>query len=93
MAPGPWVLIVNDIDQTRFRPTVGVWRQRFIDLRIPGLQDLPKPGRESKLDLDRVRKVLTEVVQPPIGRKRWSCRTMGRHAGLSKATVQRLGGQ
>jgi transposase len=69
---------------------VGVWRQRFIDLRIPGLQDLPKPGRESKLDLNRVRQVLTEVVQPPAGRKRWSCRSMARHAGLSKATVQRL---
>jgi transposase len=72
------------------RPTVGLWRQRFIDLRLPGLADLPKPGRESKLDPQRVRRVLTEVVRPPEGRKRWSCRSMARHAGLSKATVQRL---
>jgi transposase len=38
----------------------------------------------------RVRKVLTEVVQPPKGRARWSCRSMARHSGLSPSTVQRL---
>jgi len=54
------------------------------------------PEREKKLlyfvavDGARVRKVLTEVVQPPKGRARWSCRSMARHSGLSPSTVQRL---
>ena len=34
--------------------------------------------------------VVTEVTRPPKGRKRWSVRSMGRHAGVSHSTVQRI---
>ena len=70
--------------------TVGLWRQRFVDLGLAGLAEAPRPGRPSTLDQAKVRRVLTEVVQPPKPRKRWSCRSMARHVGLSKASVQRL---
>ncbi len=33
---------------------------------------------------------MTEVTQPPKGRNRWSVRSMGRHAGMSHSTVQRI---
>jgi len=72
------------------RVTVGLWRQRFLDFGLAGLQEAPRPGRPSTSDPAKVRRVLTEVVQPPKHAKRWSCRTMARHSGLSKATVQRL---
>ena len=71
-------------------PTVGLWRQRFIDLGLAGLEEAPRPGRPSQLDPGKAQRALTEVVQPPTGRKRWSCRTMARHLGLSKDAVQRL---
>src|SRR5271170_4858417 len=72
------------------RVTVGVWRQRFVDMGLAGLDEAPRPGRPAEVDPAAVTKVLTAVVQPPKGRARWSCRSMARHAGLSPATVQRL---
>jgi transposase len=72
------------------RVTVGLWRQRFVDLGLAGLAEAPRPGRPATVDPEKVRRVLTEVVQPPKHRKRWSCRSMARHVRLSKATVQRL---
>jgi transposase len=72
------------------RPTVGLWRQRFMDLGLAGLEEAPRPGRPSQLDAAKARRVLTEVVQPPKTRKRWSCRSMAKHVGLSKDAVQRL---
>lgn len=70
--------------------TVGQWRQRVLDSGLAGLQEAPRPGRPSTLPAHQVQTVLTEVVQPPKGRARWSCRSMARHSGLSHSAVQRL---
>jgi transposase len=72
------------------RVTVGLWRQRILDLGLAGLEEAPRPGRPVEVDAARIRTVLTEVVQPPKGKARWSCRSMARHSGLSASTVQRL---
>jgi len=70
--------------------TVGQWRQRVLDLGLAGLQEAPRAGRPKSLPVDKVQTVLTEVVRPPKGRARWSCRSMARHSGLSRSAVQRL---
>src|SRR5580692_5128206 len=70
--------------------TVGLWRQRFVDLGLAGLAEAPRPGRPATLDAAKARRVLSEVVQPPKNSGRWSCRRMARHVGLSKDAVQRL---
>ena len=70
--------------------TVGLWRQRFIDWGLAGLAEAPRPGRPSRQDPEKIQRALSEVVQPPQGRKRWSCRSMARHLRLSKDAVQRL---
>lgn len=72
------------------RVTVGLWRQRFLDSGLAGLAEAPRPGRPPALDPEKARRALTEVVQPPKHRARWSCRQMARHVGLSKDAVQRL---
>jgi len=72
------------------RVTVGLWRQRILDLGLAGLEEAPRPGRPVSVEVTRIRTVLTEVVQPPKGKARWSCRSMARHSGLSASTVQRL---
>jgi transposase len=72
------------------RVTVGLWRQRFIDFGLAGLVEAPRSGRPILLDPQKARRVLSEVVQPPKNRARWSCRSMARHMGLSKDAVQRL---
>ena len=70
--------------------TVGQWRQRVLDSGLAGLQEAPRPGRPPTLPAHKVQTVLHEVVQPPKGRARWSCRSMARHSGLSHSAVQRL---
>lgn len=70
--------------------TVGLWRHRFLDLGLAGLEEEERSGRPSTLDAQKARRVLTEVVQPPKNSGRWSCRRMARHVGLSKDAVQRL---
>ena len=72
------------------RVTVGLWRQRFLDAGLAGLAEAPRPGRPATLDPQKAHRVLTEVVQPPKHRARWSCRQMARHVGLSKDAVHRL---
>ena len=69
------------------RVTVGLWRCRFLDLGLPGLEDFDRPGRPSSLPNEKVHKIITEVVRPPPGLKRWSCRTMAKAAGVSVGTV------
>ncbi len=63
---------------------VGLWSQRILDLGLAGLQESPRPGRPKILPVNRVQTVLNEVVRPPKGRERWSCRTMARHSGLPR---------
>ena len=70
--------------------TVGQWRQRVLDLGLAGLQEAPRPGRPKRRPAHQVQTGLTEVVQPPKGRARWSCQSMARHSGLSHSAGQRL---
>ena len=61
--------------------TVGLWRQRFVELGLAGLAEAPRPGRPATLDAEKARRVLSEVVQPPKNSGRWSCRRMARRSG------------
>jgi transposase len=72
------------------RPVVALWERRFRRQGMAGLLDAKGRGRKSTLSLQTVGRVLTEAVQPPAGRTRWSVRTMARHVRVSPATVQRL---
>jgi len=72
------------------RVTVNFWCQRFLAGRLAGLEDAAGRGRKPSLPAEAVRLVLDKAVTPPATLGRWSCRTMARAAGVSKATVQRL---
>jgi transposase len=72
------------------RVTVNLWCQRFLAKRLAGLEDATGRGRKPSVPLEAVRVVLDKAVTPPATLGRWSCRTMARMAGVSKATVQRL---
>jgi transposase len=75
------------------RPTVILWRDRFLASGIDGLKDKARTGRPPSLPAAKIDTVLSGVVQPPAGRTRWSIRTMARHAGVSKSRVQALWSQ
>jgi transposase len=74
------------------RPTVQLWRQRFLALRLPGLEkDAPRPGRIPKISAQKVEAVVNATLhQPPPNATHWSTRTMAQAQGVSEATVRRI---
>ncbi len=70
--------------------TVSTWSRRFELQGLDGLKDTPGRGRKSWLAADKVRQVITRVVQPPKGKKKWSTRTMAAAVGVSHQSVHRI---
>jgi transposase len=71
--------------------TVGKWRQRFIEKRLDGLLDEPRPGTPRKLseaDVDRV--LVLTLESAPSHAAHWSTRSLAEASGLSRASVHRI---
>lgn len=74
------------------RPTVQLWRERFLALRVAGLEkDAPRPGRIPRIPEQKVRAIIEATLhtKPPAA-THWSTRTMANAQGVSEATVRRL---
>jgi len=69
---------------------VSLWSRRFAAAGLAGLDDQPGRGRKPSIPQAKVAQVITEATRPLAGRKRWSVRSMGRHAGISASSVQRI---
>jgi transposase len=74
------------------RPTVQLWRQRFLALRLPGLEkDAPRRGRIPKISQRKVRAVVEATIHTsPPNATHWSTRSMAEAQGLSEATIRRI---
>jgi transposase len=74
------------------RPTVQLWRQRFLALRVAGLEkDAPRPGRIPRISERRVRAIVEATLHTkPPNATHWSTRTMAEAQGVSEATVRRI---
>jgi transposase len=70
--------------------TVSTWSRRFELEGMAGLKDLPGRGRKAWLPTDKIRQVVTRVVQPPKGKKKWSTRSMAAAVGVSHQSVHRI---
>jgi hypothetical protein len=70
--------------------TVTLWRGRFLQEGMGGLADLARSGRPERIKPALKGRILSEAVRPPATLGRWSTRSMARHLGVSKATVQRV---
>src|SRR4051795_11076079 len=71
------------------RPTVIKWRERFLALGLDGLSDRPRSGRPKRIDDSQI---IAATLEPPPGSlavTHWSSRLLGRHLGISDATVAR----
>jgi transposase len=70
--------------------TVSLWSKRFEKNGLEGLRDEPGRGRKPWLAREKIRKVITQVTQPPKGRKKWSTRSMAAAAGMSHNSVHSI---
>lgn len=72
-------------------PTVGKWRSRFVERRLDGLLDEPRPGAPRKVSDEQVEQVVTLTLETtPRGATHWSTREMARRVGLSQSTIHRV---
>lgn len=74
------------------RPTVQLWRERFLALRVSGLEkDAPRSGRIPSIPDRKVRAVVEATLHTkPSNATHWSTRTMAKVQGLSQATIGRI---
>lgn len=73
------------------RPTVGRWRQRFVDHRCDGLLDEPRPGAPRTItDADVERAVTLTLETTPRDATHWSTRSLAKEAGLTQSAVARI---
>lgn len=74
------------------RPTVLLWRERFRNMGISGLEkDASRPGRKPKVSSKKIKQVINATLHTkPYAATHWSTRTMGDAQGLSRMTVQRI---
>jgi len=74
------------------RPTVQLWRDRFLALRLAGLEkDAPRPGRIPRIPQTKVAAVLEATLHStPENATHWSARSMARSQGISRMAVQRI---
>lgn len=74
------------------RPTVQLWRERFLSLRLEGLKkDAPRPGRFPKLSNKKVTAIVNATLHTtPPNATHWSTRSMAKAQGVSNATIQRI---
>lgn len=71
--------------------TVGSWRKRFLENRLDGLLDEPRPGAPRKISDERVEEVVIATLEStPPAATHWSTRLMAKHLGLNQTAVSRI---
>lgn len=74
------------------RPTVQLWRNRFLTLRLAGIEkDAPRPGRLPRISQQKTTSIVNATLQQrPREATHWSTRSMAKAYGVSNATVSRI---
>jgi transposase len=73
------------------KPTVGLWRQRYLRQGVQGLYDELRPGGPRSIGDERIALLLRRTLKTkPKGATHWTCRALAPEARVSKSTVQRI---
>ncbi|HUY08362.1 MAG TPA: helix-turn-helix domain-containing protein, partial [Candidatus Dormibacteraeota bacterium] len=71
--------------------TVGKWRRRFLERRLDGLSDEPRPGVPPTITDQQVEWVIAKTLEEtPRDATQWSTRSMAEASGLSRASIWRI---
>jgi transposase len=72
-------------------PTVSLWKRRFEEHRMAGLQGQHKGSQpRTATPVVQARVIKRAQQKPPDGSTHWSCRRLAADLGLDKSTVQRI---
>jgi transposase len=72
----------------RGRNGAGKWRSRFVEHRLDGRLDEPRPGRPRTITDEQVEEVvITTLATTPRDATHWSTRSMAREVGLTQSAV------
>lgn len=72
------------------RQTVGKWRSRFLERRLDGLLDEPRPGAPRKHGDAKIEQLIaTTLNERPVEATHWSTRLLARKLKISQSTVSR----
>jgi transposase len=73
------------------RNVAGKWRSRFLEHRLDGLSDEPRPGRPRVITDEQVEEVVIKTLETtPTDATHWSTRSMAREVGLTQSAVLRI---
>jgi transposase len=73
------------------RNMVAKWRSRFLEHRLDGLCDEPRPGQPRKITDEQVEEVIVRTLEStPKDATHWSTRSMAREVGLNQSAVHRI---
>ena len=74
------------------RKTVMLWRERFTVQRLDGLWEIaPGRGRKPAYAIEKIAAIVEATLHTkPAGMTHWSCRTMAKHQGVSKSTINTI---
>ena len=70
---------------------VGKWRRRFVERRLEGLFDEPRPGAPRTITDDKVEAVIVKTLEEkPHNATHWSTRSMAQDVGMSQTAITRI---
>lgn len=71
--------------------TVSKWRRRFVEDRLEGLADAPRPGAERTVSDETIEAVVVDTLESaPPDATHWSTRDLAKKHGISKTTVAEI---
>ena len=73
------------------RQTVALWRERFVEPGIDGLQEAPRSGRPCKILPAQIEEMVRQTTrETPDAATPWSTRSLAEAPGVSASTVGRI---
>ena len=85
----PNMVVAQDLGVTH--QTVGKWRARFVERRLDGLLDEPRPGTARRLSDAKIEAIVVKTLEStPRDATQWSVRSMAKASGIGATSVYRI---